>query len=324
VEGIISNRGDARWAWLIIISAIWLPVIYLISAQWTYFEQYNYGWIVPALCIFLAWERIQTLPPSSIPQHRIFAISLIIFFGLSFWSSRILQEANPIWRVASYGLAVSAGAITLLLIYFVGGKNWARHFAFPVAFFLVAVPWPTPLENFVIQSLTRLNTTVVVEILNTFSIPALAHGNVIEISTGNVGIDEACSGIRSLQATLMISLFFGEFYKLRIARRFALIFSGFFFAMLFNICRTYFLTWIASRQGIAAINKWHDTAGIFLLVVCFIAIWILALFFQKIQKPHSKDFSEFHETETQTKNFHSFNVIVQFYSTNEMNIYIDL
>jgi hypothetical protein len=26
-----------------------------------------------------------------------------------------------------------------------------------------------------------------------------------------VGIDEACSGIRSLQATLMIALFFGEF-----------------------------------------------------------------------------------------------------------------
>jgi hypothetical protein len=54
----------------------------------------------------------------------------------------------------------------------------------------------------------------VVEVLGWLGIPAMAHGNVIEVATGMVGIDEACSGIRSFQSSLMISLFFGEFYAL--------------------------------------------------------------------------------------------------------------
>ena len=66
------------------------------------------------------------------------------------------------------------------------------------------------IEQPVIQGLTRLNTALTVEILGLLGIPAVPQGNVIELATGSVGIDEACSGIRSLQATLMISLFLGE------------------------------------------------------------------------------------------------------------------
>jgi len=35
-------------------------------------------------------------------------------------------------------------------------------FVFPICFFLVAVPWPTPLEGLVIQTLTRFNASLVV------------------------------------------------------------------------------------------------------------------------------------------------------------------
>jgi exosortase len=194
-----------------------------------------------------------------------------------YWLTRILQEANPLWRVPSYGLAISAGAITLLLIYFAGGKSRVRQFIFPIAFFLVAVPWPTPIEGIVTQSLMRLNAAIVVELLNLFGIPALAHGNIIEISTGMVGIEEACSGIRSLQATLMITLFFGEFYRLRVSRRFMLVFAGVCFAMLSNVCRTYFLVWIGARHGIPAIHNWHDAAGVSVLLVCFMGTWAVAV-----------------------------------------------
>ena len=38
----------------------------------------------------------------------------------------------------------------------------------------------------------------------------MPHGNVIETTGGFVDIDTACSGIRSLQAALMLALFFGE------------------------------------------------------------------------------------------------------------------
>jgi exosortase/archaeosortase family protein len=101
----------------------------------------------------------------------------------------------------------------------------------------------------------------------------MPHGNVIEVATGMVGIDEACSGIRSFQATLMISLFFGELYALSAVRRALLVLAGFALSFLFNLARTTLLTWVAAKKGVAAIATWHDPAGVTILVACFFCLW---------------------------------------------------
>ena len=54
-------------------------------------------------------------------------------------------------------------------------------------------------------------------------IPAQVEGNLIRVSTGLVGVNEACSGIRSLQTSLMIGLLFGELKRLSVLRRVALV-----------------------------------------------------------------------------------------------------
>ncbi len=48
------------------------------------------------------------------------------------------------------------------------------------------------------QNLMRGNAWMTVTTLVWFGIPAVQMGNVIQIPTGTVGIDEACSGVRSL------------------------------------------------------------------------------------------------------------------------------
>jgi exosortase/archaeosortase family protein len=108
-------------------------------------------------------------------------------------------------------------------------------------------------------------------------VPAVQHGNVIEVATGMVGIDDACSGIRSFQATLMISLFFGELYRLSTRRRVLCVLAGFGLSFMFNVGRTTLLTWVAAHKGIAAIAIWHDPAGVTILVGCFVCLWFIAL-----------------------------------------------
>ena len=151
-----------------------------------------------------------------------------------------------------------------------------RSLLFPAAFFLVAVPWPTFLEFPIVQGLTRANTSITVEILGVIGVPALQHGNIIEIGAGAVGIDEACSGIRSLQSTLMLSLFFGEVFRLAAWRRVVLCAAGFALAFAFNVARTTLLTWIAAAKGLETMNAWHDAAGTGILVACFISLPLLA------------------------------------------------
>jgi exosortase/archaeosortase family protein len=157
-----------------------------------------------------------------------------------------------------------------------GGRPWVRHFAFPACFILTAVPWPSDLENPVIDSLMRAVAATTVGVLNAIGTLALQQGNLIETRAGLLGIDEACSGVRSLQATLMISLFLGEFHRFPSRRSVALIAAGIAIAFATNVARAFFLAWTASREGLAAVARWHDSAGFTVAVICFVLVAVLA------------------------------------------------
>jgi exosortase len=275
---------------LILLSAavfgfLWFTLINNLRVEWTLNPQYNYGWAVPFLCLYLAWRKIQN-PEVRIQESESSPVAVAGFFLLAFLfaPTKLVEEANPEWRLVAWALAVEVVGLTLLAIYFALGAQWLKRLAFPICYFLVAVPWPTLIEQPLIQNLTRADANGTVELLGWLGIPAMPHGNVIEVATGNVGIDEACSGIRSFQATLMISLFLGESCRLNFPRRLALVFGGFAMSFLFNLARMSVLVWIAAHQGVGAIAKWHDPTGVTILVACFFCLWGLGIFLARKKK----------------------------------------
>ncbi len=276
---------------VVVLGFLWFVLINHLRVEWTLNPQYSYGWAVPFLCLYLVWQKIQT-PEIRSQTPRVCAL-IFIFCVLAFLyaPTRLVEEANPDWRLISWALAVEVIGITLCILRF--GFSAFRlplsAFIFPLCFFLVAVPWPTFVEHSLIQELTRADAGATCELLGWLGIPALPHGNVIEVATGEVGIDEACSGIRSFQATLMISLFLGEFYRLNILRRVILIFGGFALSFLFNLARMSLLVWVAARKGIAAISTWHDPAGVTILVACFFGLLGLGEWFNKKQKAENRN-----------------------------------
>ena len=217
-------------------------------------------------------------PAAGTAALRYFQIFAFCFLLFLFLPARLVAASTPEWRPLQWVLALIAVGSTLYLIGSVWGRLGVRTCGFAVCFFLIAVPWPTPIEQPIIQSLTRLNTSVVVEVMGVLGIPAIQHGNIIEVGSGVVGIDEACSGIRSFQSSLMISLFLGEFYWLCWGRRIILLASGIALSFAFNVCRTSFLTWIAAKKGVAAIADYHDPAGLAILVACTLTLWLVGMY----------------------------------------------
>lgn len=286
---MLNRRGSVPWVALITIGLLWWILINHLRVEWAVNPQYAYGFAVPFLAGYLFWLRWKAIsntqrgtPNANFEiRHSKFDIVCIAFLAFLLLPIRIVEEANPEWRLISWCLGLVVVGITLLLILRSGGWTGLRNFAFPVLFFLVSIPWPTLLEQGTIQGLTRGNVAATLELLGLAGIPALQQGNLIEISTGMVGVDEACSGIRSLQATLMISLFFGEWFRLHWKRRISLVAVGFLLAFFFNILRTSLLVWVASRQGISAMEKWHDPAGATILIGCFAGLWLVAEGFKK-------------------------------------------
>lgn len=272
-----KNRLLLKWALLILpLGYLWFHLIDNLRLEWATDPQYSYGLVVPLLVVgllFRRWQHIggrQCVSVAGNPQPVILLCGLL---ALLYLPTRLIEEATPEWRPIQWSLGVQTIGLTLYAIYLAGGKGCLRQAAFPVAFFLVAIPWPTLIEHPIIQGLSRINAAMVVNVMGILNVPAIQHGNVIEVSTGMVGINDACSGIRSLQSSLMISLFLGEFYLFGWRRRLLLIPVGFVLAMMLNICRTSLLTWIAAKNGIKAIAEYHDEAGMMVLLVCTALLW---------------------------------------------------
>lgn len=255
-----------RFSGAIVPAFLWLWLCNHLRAAWTLNAQYNFGWAVPFLAVFLFYLRWLNRPQSSPAAARNAAIASAILLGLLL-PLRAIEEANPDWRLLSWTLALIAVGYSLLALSRAGGGAWVRHFAFPICFTLVAVPWPVRLENIVVQNLSRAVAYVAVEIAGWTGVGAYQLGNVIQLHNGFVGVDEACSGVKTLQAAIMVTLVLGELLRMSGGRRVLLVCVGCGWVFACNIMRATALVVIAARDGTDALHQWHDTIGMAVVII---------------------------------------------------------
>ena len=244
-----------------VVGGLWMLTWWRQHFVWANVPEYQFGWVVPALVVFLLVERWQTRPrPSENPKFLVWGFLAVIGSGLLMFS-RLCLEPFPQWPGMLWLCTLSALAISLGIAGTIGGRAWAGHFAFPFCFALVALPWPEVVRQPLVVRLTPAITATAAALVNELGQPAIVRGNVIEVSSGLVGVEEACSGIRSLQGIVMIALFLGEYGRFSARRRWALMAVGIGLAIVANFLRTSFLVWEAARHGVAAIAQWHDSSG---------------------------------------------------------------
>ncbi len=279
VAATAEARADffARpWPGLLLLGALWCVTINQLRVEWSINPQYAYGWAVPLLAAYLVGERWRNRPRAEAAKAGTRLVGLVLICAAVLLPLRAIQEAAPDWRAVGWAMSGISVALSLGFVYFAGGWPWLVHFAFPVLFFLVAVPWPVPLEQALVQRLMHAVTTLCVEIFGWFGWPAVQHGNVIEIGAGKVGVEEACSGVRSLQTMFMGGLFLGELFRLTVARRVILIGSVCVFAFICNVGRALALIGITAKYGPASAAHWHNQIGLAALAVSFAGLAGLA------------------------------------------------
>jgi exosortase len=294
---------------LITLGALWFVLCRHLSGEWSVNEQYSYGWFVPFFALLLFWLRWEDAPkpqaaaeapnskfqvpngqPPEIrnPQSAIrnnnaarVAAMLAIPALLLLLPVRVFEVGNPDWRPLGWIHTASVVVLTLIYIWYAGGKPWLGHFAFPIAFIFVAVPWISLIEEPIVQGLMNVVAAVAAETLTLFGIPAQLEGSLIRINGGLVGVNEACSGVRSLQTALMIGLLFGELKRFDLTRRFALIVTAIALSLIANCGRAFFLVWVAANNGIGAVERWHDFAGYSIVALVFVGTLAAAALLSK-------------------------------------------
>ncbi len=278
----VRERPLRFWLSLSPVLLCFALAIWQMRYDWTYDETYNYGWVVTPLMAYLFSVRWRDRPaprPLPLAQRGLWAWVTIALLLPMIW---LIREANPEWRLVGLGLAMLAMAASFCWIRELGGPIWMRHFAGAILFFAVSVPWPSQLERTTADFLMPVNASAALEVLQLLGVPATRAGNLIQLPGGGIlGVEEACSGVRSLQATLMMALFLGELHRLRWLHRGALLLIGVVVALITNASRTIWLSTIGAKAGLSATHQWHDRAGLIVLGINSGLLLLLATVLEK-------------------------------------------
>lgn len=282
-----AARPDRR-AWVpsfALLALGWLLIFNQQRLEWSVNPTYAYGWAVPLLAGYLFFERWRTRPAGTKSVASAAWLIVPALFLLAYLPVRVVQEANPDWVKINWMMAALIMGLSFCAVYSLAGWKGVRYCAFPILFCMTALPWPVWMEDNLTKSLMNWNAGAVAELLTMVGYPALAKGNMILIGTSWVNVEEACSGIRSLQTAFMVSLFFGEFHRLGWISRLWLMLSSFVVAFGLNFGRTVVLTYLGGRGGPELTEKWHDTVGNVAMGLCLVSLWLLAEAFQRWRTP---------------------------------------
>ena len=271
-----ADLALARLAGGGVLLLLWAYAVYRLGTLWHGNKDYAYGWFVPLLCLALFWERWKHRPAREPMEASTGPLIVWGVLALTLLPSCLFLEVIPYWRFAGWAFAGAIIGITFCALYLIGGRSWVHHFAFPLLFFLIAVPWPSRIEEPLIDKMSHLNAALSTWAANWLGTPAIRQGVVIQTGAGMAGVDEACSGIRSFQAAVMVALFLGELFRYSFFRRLFFLLSGVALAFGCNVVRTTYLVRVCDLKGKGAVNTAHDPAGFTILGITLAGLLILA------------------------------------------------
>ena len=276
------------------------------SHWWRVKADYSFGWLVPAFVIFAIhdrWSRIVSAAAACAAEGSPRVA------GWQQWVVRVLVGAALTGGAAMFllgafyragagtsqpgTLAITLGMIGLLLPllwlnapeavspirsnFFSDARvRLTGWFVFPVLVWLVSAPMVSAVEQQLNLFLLRKVVTVVAFVFDVLGLPIEQQGNVLVLPTGSVGVEDACSGIRSLTACLFAGSFLSAVFLEKLWKKITLVGAAMGLAFLTNLGRSLFLTAWAYGYGPSAIEGTvHDFAGY--AVLGFTVVGLLCL-----------------------------------------------
>lgn len=266
------------------------------SHWWSTKEDYSFGWLVPAFVAFVVYDRWNRIVAATVEcrsgeSRRAEGAAkwvLRAVVGATMTGGVLLFLLGAFYRAGAGSshpgtLAITLGAagIVLPLIFLntpersegkrvQGAKGILSDsrvkltglFLFPALVWLVSAPMVSVIENQLNLFLLRKVVTVVSFVFDFLRLPLEQQGNVLVLPTGKIGVEDACSGIRSLTACLFAGSFLGAVFLDRLWKKIALVAAAMGFAFLTNLVRGLFLTGWAYQNGPESIGgAVHDLAG---------------------------------------------------------------
>lgn len=271
-----------------LVAGYWGWLVWACAGEWSSSGDYHYGWLVLPLALYFLWKRgayfdkgyFDILTGEEEDEGGwgawiVVWVSLVLVLPLE-----VVRQTPIYWRPILWMIGFLAAANTWAVAWLAGGRTRVKVFLFPSVFMLAAIPWPTAVEGAISFPLMQLVTGWSVGLMHLLGYPATAAGTTISLPNCTIGVEEACSGLRSLQTGLLAALAAGELARLGVWRRVVLLGIAFVMAGAGNQMRVLILALAGANGGSDAVGRFHDGAGYLVLAVLLasvgLAAWLLS------------------------------------------------
>jgi len=252
-----------------IAAASWVLVPF-----WREAPDLSHGWFAPFAAVLLLWHSRKEAGlggPADTGRTHTLVQAGVVATGMLFvcLASVAALVMGPLHSQTAF-FAVLATSMVLVSGVFVLSASplpWVRFNGASLAaafLWICAIPLPSFILAHVSLTLQTLITTISVKVMVTVGIPALQRGNVIHFPNAVVGVEEACSGIRSLTACLFAGTVFGGFMLTGLLRRATVIVGAGILAIAMNLVRSLVLCLLV-YNGVNIEGTAHDAIGYIVL-----------------------------------------------------------
>lgn len=324
-------------------------MVYMIWDQkywWAEREDYSFGYLVPLFSLYVLYDRwplirnylfTGTCDGSASDADRSNSLTrlcewvAVVGFcgGISLFAvGALLRSVSGPQNPASLAIAMGFAGLVLTTVFLLSRETADGQalplqnrillvglFLFPALIWLLSAPLVSVLETKIRVFLLTKVTIVVFNVFDLLGFALEREGNVLILPTGQVGVEEACSGIRSLTACLFAGSFLAAVFLNRLWKKVLLVAAAMCLAVFTNLLRSLFLTFWAYNYGSTAIDEhWvlpifgdigsvHDVTGFAILgLTCLGLICLLPIFnFQLRDFDESDAFDDFNDTQEETK-----------------------
>ncbi len=263
------------WVNAVLLAALALAFTCYLWPQWLRNPDLSHGLLMPVVFLMLIGVSRRS-GPARYPRAGIATVAataLPAIAALAGLGAAGLFAISLGWSHSVVGFILAAAFAAALLAALAAFSaeplrlvplNWAALAA--IGLWLLAAPMPPGTYSRLTLELQSWVTGHVLAALHLLGVAARQEGNVIELAGATVGVEEACSGIRSLLACLFASLFLSALLLRRTTGRVVLLVLAAPLAVAMNLVRSLALTLLANA-GVEIRGGWHDATGYAVLVV---------------------------------------------------------
>ncbi len=247
---------------------LYSPTFHMFIYDWNTNDNYSHGFLVPFIVAYLVWIKKEDLRKLQ-PKPSNLGLGVLIGGLLIYLIGTIGAE----WFVKRSSLII---VLAGLILYLYGAAHF-RTLLFPLIFLIFMVPLPAIIYKTIAFQLQIFVSIISARLIDLAGVAVYRNGNILEVSTGPLAVEEACSGMRSIMALLALSALFAYMMYSSRFKQGILVIAALPIAVITNIIRVTSTGILAHHFGREmAEGVLHDSFGWLVFVIAFILLFGLS------------------------------------------------